>query len=116
MIGKTLYIAVVIIGVYLIINLGTTIYRLWGRQDEVEVALVQLENLKKENKDLKVQFEYSQTPEFLEKEARERLGLVKKGEKEIIIDPSLFISTDEAKPKESGGWWENWEKWLKVFF
>lgn len=116
MVKKIFYIIIVIIGVYLIINLGSNITNLWQRQEEVGMTRQELETLKKENKDLKAQSEYFQTPEFLEREAREKLGLVRPGEKQVIIEEGLLKATEEAKPQESQNFWRNWEKWLKLFF
>lgn len=118
MVKKIFYIVIVIIGVYLIINLGSNIANLWQRQEEVGRTRQGLETLKKENKDLKAQSEYFQTPEFLEREAREKLGLVRPGEKQVIIEEGLLASM-QAQPNASvsgQGWSINWEKWWKLFF
>lgn len=117
MVKKIFYIAIVIIGVYLIINLGSNITSLWQRQKEVGITQQKLEILKKENKDLKAQSEYFQTPEFLERQAREKLGLVRPGEKQVIIEEGLLASM-QAQPNASAsgqGWSTNWGKWWKLF-
>lgn len=116
MLKKIIYILTVFLGIYLIINLGGNISNLWQRQEEVIRAQQELEVLKKENKDLKAQFEYTQSREFLERQAREKLGLVLPGEKQVIIEESLLKATEGAASQKPQSWLGNWEKWWKLFF
>lgn len=112
---KIIYFLIVAIGIYLIISLAKTTSNLWQKQSEVTRAQKELESLAKENKDLKVQLEYSQTPQFLERAAREKLGLVLPGERQVIIEEGLLKATDSGKPQNQN-WFSNWGKWLKLFF
>ena len=51
---------------------------------------------------------------FIEREAREKLGLVKPGEQVVILDQSKLLSTDkntEGPPPPPP-----WEQWWQLFF
>lgn len=116
MLKKTFFILTVVIGVYLIINLAGTIIHLWQKQEEIRTVEEELDTLKKQNKDLGAKFEYVQTPEFLEKEVRDRLGLVLPRERQVIIDENLLKATESSKTAQPQNLWTNWQKWLKLFF
>ena len=73
------------------------------RTEEVEA--------KKRNQFLRERVYYVQTNEFIEKEAREKLGMVKEGE-HIIIAPTV-VNNSEIKVKTDI---PNWEKWKNLFF
>ncbi len=115
MIKRISYIGIILLGVYLIINLASKTNNLWQKQSELTRAQKELEFLAKENKDLKVQLEYSQTPQFLERAAREKLGLVLPGEKQVIVEEGLLKATDSGKPQNQNRF-SNWGEWLKLFF
>lgn len=115
MFKRTLYILVVAAGIYLIISLGGNIAHLKQKEKEVSLAQNELEKLEKENKDLKSQLQYTKTQEFLEKEAREKLGLVLPGEHQVIIVPSS-PSSQTAENKRGGFGLENLIKWWTLFF
>lgn len=54
-------------------------------QEEKEKVESQLESLTEKNKDLTNEFNDSKTDEYIERLARERLGMIKKGEK-VVVD------------------------------
>lgn len=112
---RIIYVSIVLIGVYLIINLTGSIVNLWQKQEKVEIAQIELGRLQKENKDLTSQLEYSQTAEFLEQQAREGLGLVLPGEKKVIIDTS-FIASSSSQSSQAKSWWANWRQWWSLFW
>lgn len=69
--------------------------------------------LEKETKELKKELEYRDSEEFVEKEARNKLGLSKKGE-------SIYVVEDESSEEENSISGEkedfsNWQLWVKVF-
>lgn len=61
---------------------------------------------------LKERLYYVKTQEFIERQARERLGMVKEGEYIVLAPPS----TSEAKTTTINDSTSNWEKWWKLFF
>jgi cell division protein FtsB len=72
---------------------------------------IKLENLKRENQELKEKLEFVQTPEFMEKEARDRLGLVQEGEA-VVIMPEKITDVQANNQEEL----PNWKKWWQLFF
>jgi cell division protein FtsB len=102
---------VFLVGGVIIVNLALGCWRLWQAGGKVGEAAKQLEKLKIKNEKLKSELEYVKSPEFVEKEAREKLGLGRPGE-EVWILPSISanqppISENQDKP--------NWERWWELF-
>ncbi|WP_297436524.1 septum formation initiator family protein [uncultured Clostridium sp.] len=65
-----------------LMNQEITKRRLNDEKKEIESKL---ENLTQENKDLTNEFDDSKTDEYIERLARERLGMIKKGET-VVVD------------------------------
>lgn len=61
---------------------------------------------------LKQQLYYSTTQEFIEKEAREKLGMLKPGEHIVLAPPPK----EEVKKSVAVDTTPNWQKWWKIFF
>lgn len=55
---------------------------------------------------------YVKTNDFIENEAREKLGMVKPGEHVILIPPTSANSAPTKKEENI----PNWEKWRRLFF
>lgn len=71
--------------------------------------------LEVKNRELKEKLSQIQSPQFLEEEARNKLGLSKKGETLIIIPEDklkLVLGTSSSAQIRL----PNWLGWLKVFF
>lgn len=110
---KAVYIIVVIVLLLMINGLLHSIYDIWHKQDLVTSAQKQLDREKLENQKLKAELSYAQTPQFLEEQAHNKLFLVKPGEQEVLISPSLTEKNQAQKQAQST---PNWQLWLKLFF
>lgn len=66
---------------------------------------------KQENQRLKSALSYSQTPEFIEKTARDKLFMVKKGEQRVLMSKDSKGRVEEKKESLP-----NWKQWLELFF
>ncbi len=74
-----------------------------------------LAKVKSDNEVLKQKLSQSQTPEFVEREARDKLGLVKEGEVVILMDtPGVANSGQGAQ--EQGDTIPKWKQWWRLFF
>lgn len=107
---------VVVISVVLIVNLTRSIWDLWRRRDILGERQAVLKRVEAEHARLKKELEYAQSPEFIEQEARNRLGLAREGESVVILPKSQFpISNDQTK-EEKEEKIPNWKRWWRLFF
>ncbi|HPA25511.1 MAG TPA: septum formation initiator family protein [bacterium] len=75
---------------------------------------LEIKKIDQENKDLQQLIAYFSTPEFLDKEAREKLNMAKPGEKIIIIPQENNLSqTSDASEKNNQ---KNYILWWNYFF
>lgn len=102
-----------LISFVLVISLTRSVVSLLAKRDIVQTQSAELTRLEAENKQLEEALSQAQTPEFIEKTAREKLGLVKDGEVVVMLPQSAqagdsLEETDENIP--------NWKKWWGLFF
>lgn len=108
---KFLFVVIVVIFLITINNLVRSIYDIWQKKDFVTEAERTLSFQKQENQRLKSALSYSKTTEFIEKEARDKLFMVKKGEQKVLL------SKDSEKPRDEGKNTDpNWKQWWNLFF
>ncbi len=96
-----------------IFGLSQSVVRLMGRKNMLKVKQEELVRLQKEQENLQNKLTLAQAPEFVEKEARERLNLGKVGETIVLIEK------DEPIPHPSSlipAQIPNWKKWWNLFF
>ena len=101
---------ILISGLYLTFTISKSTYTLWQKAERVKEAQKKMVEAEKRNEELRQKLEFSQSPEFVEREARDKLGLVKPGETVVIIPP--FEASQAAVVENL----PNWKKWLKLFF
>lgn len=109
---KAFFIVIVIVLLVVINNLIRSIYNLWSKQDLLYQAQNELKNEQQTNKKLKGELSYVQTPQFVEKEARNELFLVKPGEQDVLIPQTSSIQAGQQEANNI----PNWQKWIKLFF
>ena len=110
---KILFIVSVVVSIFIINSLVRSIYDLWGKQDLITKAKIELDSEKRENKELKSKLSQAQSSKFVEEEARNKLLLVKPGEEQVILPQDLASSSDSAKKKDMR---PNFRKWWDLFF
>jgi len=109
------FIAVVIF-LLVVTALGRESYINYQTNREIKELQEKIEELKKNNLELAEMEKYFQSEEFLEKEARLKLNLIRDGEKLIIVkeeENNLTEGQDEAKKMENIS---NFRKWWRYFF
>lgn len=109
---------------YLILayNLTRSIVVLWYKKDIIVDSQEALTQAQAENARLKAKLEEVNSPDFIDKEARNRLGMIKEGEKLVLL-PSSQINqlseetslSDQPEDKKADNL-PNWKKWWKLFF
>lgn len=113
---KTLFIITIIASVFVINNLVRSIYSLWQKQHLLGKAEKQLQEEKKRNETLKNQLKTVENPEFVEKEARNKLFLAKPGESQVILPHDDATASKAAQNTPSFSLEPNWKQWWEVFF
>ena len=72
--------------------------------------------LEKANKEIKKKLSEAESPEFIEEEARNKLGLGKNGEVIVIIPDKTLKQVMEGSSSAKPVRLPNYQGWLKVFF
>lgn len=107
---KILFLTIVVILLVIINNLVRSIYDIWQKKDFVTEAKNELSFQKQENQRLKSALSYSKTQEFIERQARDKLFMVKEGEQRILLSKD----TEEVQGKKES--LSNWKQWWNLFF
>lgn len=103
---------VILLSLILSVRAVATIIDLRARKYTVTERREAVEAVKKENEVLQKQIEAVASEEYVEKIARDKLGMVKEGE-------SIVLLPDEAKggsKKEELSKRTNWQQWWGLFF
>ena len=99
-------------------SLVRSIYSLWKKGEIVHELARQEAEKKSENDRLKRQLEYVQSPQFIEKQAREKLNLQKEGEQVVVLPKSIqeqaFSSSEPISLTERAD--SSWKQWWKLVF
>ncbi|SRR5258708_23127426 len=111
---RLFFILIIAICLYIIKGLATSIYTLWQKQDLIVQAQKELEMQKDKHNQLQKQLSYSQTQQFIEEEARDKLFMGKPNEQTVIL-PTDFL-TKQPKTKTIINSSPNLKKWLELFY
>lgn len=76
----------------------------------------EIKKLEVKNKELKKTLEEIKSPEFVEEQARNKLGLVKPGETMVIISDVKLKQILESSASANENRLPNWLGWLKLFW
>lgn len=91
----------VILG-FIFYSFGGQMFELYTVQDEMKNIKTQMQELQNKNVELRKQVEQLSSDAYIEREAREKLGLVKPGEKIILeTKPGAEGSGIPARPKNA---------------
>ncbi len=110
--------ALLIVVLAIIISMGRNALGLFDRRDQIKEARERVEELEREQAQLLELKEKVESPEFVEKEAREKLGLAKPGEVVVVL-PSEDILRRLAPKIEEEEFVEAlpiWKRWARMFF
>lgn len=108
---KTVLFIIAVIVCLIIINvLARSIYDTWRKKDLVVKAKANLAQEKEENRKLKLQLSMVNDPNFVEKEARDKLFLVKPGESGVIVPEDLVNEKKEKELKVT----PNYQQWINL--
>lgn len=107
------FFAIVLVLLFIIFQLITSIYTLWHKQDVLIQATEELQQQKKEHANLESQLQKVKSNAFVDEEARDKLLLTKPGQADVLINSSLLALPQSAR-KEAAK--PNWQQWLDLFW
>ena len=109
---KIFVLLALILGSYLVFSLGRQVFLLFQAKGRISLAEQKLASVQAEQEKLKNELEYRESNEFVEEEARNRLGLAKEGETIVILPEKLQAeaqgsqNTASQKPSNISRWFE----------
>ena len=101
----------VTLGVLLAVRTGGVVWRLYKAGERVNEAKLELSEASRVNGELKAKLDEVNSPEFVEREAREKLGYGREGEV-ILLLPEQERESSYAKATEDK---PNWRKWWDLY-
>lgn len=112
---KVLYLLILIISLFIINNLVHSIANLWQKHDLISDAQVELQKVKNEHEKLQDQLNEVKRSDFVEEEARNKLFMVKPGEKVVILgggeeEKTASTQSSSSSPRPI------WQQWWQMFF
>lgn len=99
--------------ILLILSLMGSIIHVWNKKDVVSDRKQVLSRVEAEHERLKQKLSEAQSQPFIEREAREKLGLVKPGEVIVLVGQS---SSSASRGIQTGAALSHWRQWWKLFF
>lgn len=93
------------------VRLATNVWRLWRAGDRIKQAEEEVKKQEQENQTLQKKLAEVQSPEFIEREAKDKLGLVREGEEIVVLPPQNSISNTQYPISND----PNWKKWWKLY-
>lgn len=103
------------LGVFLIVSLSRSIIDIWQKGGLLDKEEERLAKARLENEELAKELERLQSPEYIEKQAREKLGLGREGEVVVVLPPQVGSPSPEVKiaPKQpEKAVWQQWVSFL----
>jgi len=106
---------------YMLYNLTVSIYENYQVEKHIEEFQARNNDLKAENDQKLADFQYYTSPEYVEKVAKQNLGLINPGEQVVVIpDEDLIVLSQDAEEQRVAeqirASWSTPKKWWKFFF
>jgi cell division protein FtsB len=105
--------AVLFMGMILVVRTGANVVRLWKAGEWVQEAKKEVAAAVGENQRLRDKLLEVQTPEYLEREARDKLGYGRPGEVVLVIPDQNGAQDTALSAQENKE--PNWVKWRKLY-
>jgi cell division protein FtsB len=113
---KIVFFVFIVFSLFIINDLSHSIYNLWQKNDLIDRARRTLNTEKKTNDELKSRLKEVGQPQFVEKEARNKLFLVKPGEGVVVVEPTVYMQASPSSMIKSMERESNWKQWWEMFF
>ena len=102
---------VLILSIGVTVRLGGNVWRLIRAGERVKRAQSEVAAAEVENKQLQQKLEEVKSDDFVEREAREKLGLGKPGETVVIVPTPGRVQDSGFKIQDE----PNWRKWWRLY-
>jgi len=109
---------IIIVGLLVSLALSRNIIKISSSSKRIASSQNKLEETRNENERLKRELEKVQSEVFIERQARDKLGLAKEGEIVLVLpDEDILrrLSPRSTREEEFVLPKANWEKWLNLF-
>ncbi len=110
---KLLTIPILILGLLIVFHLSRSIILMYGRGGRGKELAAEVAGLEKEKEELERERAFRETAEFVEREARDKLRMIREGEKILVLPDGQ--DEEEANSKEQIAKSEekkNWQRWI----
>ncbi len=115
--NKVIFIFLLLVLIFIILNLVKSLQKKNQITEEITLLQNEIQNLEKQNLELKELIEYFNSDAYIEERARISLGLKKQGEKVIILPEARGGKENEYKTGEKNVLAKtNPQKWWDYFF
>jgi len=103
--------------VFLLVSTVKNLQKVAGIRSAVQAEKAKVEKMKQTNAELEAQISEIQSPEFIEGQIRNKLGLVKPGEAIVVLpDADTLRKLAPQMPVEVETLPDpNWKKWIHLF-
>lgn len=101
---------VFVFSLFLIFSLVRSIWSLLQKENVVIEEEKRLASIKKQNEELNARLKNQENDAFIEKQAREKLGLGREGDYVILLPPITPMVEPTTTPIL-----ENWQKWVQLY-
>lgn len=89
--------------------------QVYQQRRQIDKEEAKLAALTEKNAALESRLARSQDPAYMEKLAREQLGLVRPGETSYVVIPGPPVPAPPAPPAQPSSWWDRISSWFRDF-
>lgn len=114
--SRLVYLSIIILGSIISFGLARNLYGIYQNSQLQTQAVKKLEALRAENTRLQAEKDQATQPNFIEQEARNRLGLVRPGEVVVILPSQKAATPSAGSTSEAPANRPIWKQWLSLFF
>ncbi len=101
-------------GLFIAARQSLNIWKLWKSGEQVRIAQNQVKQAERENQQLRDRLAQIDNPEFIEKEARDKLGFAKEGETILVLPPVNQITQPTSPSDDRPSWKQWWDLYIRI--
>lgn len=107
---------IICIGFFMCVGLTRSIFENLRRTDLVSERQTALNKEEQKNKELQSRLREATSASFIEREARNKLGLVREGDTVVLVGSREQIQDNHQSDQTGSNNMTRWQKWWKLFF